>query len=127
MVSARPQSGAGCHGLSGSPFWFSPAISTRPTGREIPSFFILAIKVVRFSPNRAAAPLGPPIIHRAACKTRKIRARVEPSNVPCEGVTVTGFLSDAETGLVAAFLSEFGSGFGSIPLFERITARSIKF
>src|SRR5438309_957113 len=55
VVSARPQSGAGCHGLSGSPFWFSPAISTRPTGREIPSFFILAIKVVRFSPNLAAA------------------------------------------------------------------------
>src|SRR5437879_3042183 len=29
-------------------------------GREIPNFFILAIRVVRFSPNLAAAPLAPP-------------------------------------------------------------------
>src|SRR5260370_9124548 len=120
VVSASAQSGAGCHGLAGSPFRFSQAISPRPTGREIPSFFILAIKVVRFSPNRAAAPLGPPIIHRAACKARKIRARVEPSNVPCEGVTVPRFLSDAETGLVAAFFSDFGSGFESVPVFDRM-------
>src|ERR1700756_2577426 len=35
-------------------------------GRKIPSLFIRAIKVVRFSPNRAAAPLGPPITHSAA-------------------------------------------------------------
>jgi len=48
----------------------------------------LAIKVVRFSPNRAAAPLGPPTIHPAACKARKIRALVERSvNEPIERLT----------------------------------------
>jgi hypothetical protein len=31
------------------------------TGREIPSFFILAINVVRASPGLLAAPLAPPI------------------------------------------------------------------
>src|SRR5260370_11321038 len=101
-------------------------MSSFRTGREIPSFFILAINVVRFSPSRAAAPSGPPIIHPAACKACAIRARVEPSNVPCEGVTVTGFLSDTERGLIATFLSDFGRGFGSTPLFDRITARSVQ-
>ena len=102
-------------------------VSSLRTGREIPSFFILAIKVVRFNPNRAAAPPGPPIIHPAACKACTIRARVEPSNVPCEGITVSGFLSDTGRGFVTAFLSDVGSGFGSTPLFDRITARSIRF
>ena len=47
------------------------------TGREIPSFFILAIKVVRFSPSRAAAPPDPPITQPASRNACKIRRRVE--------------------------------------------------
>src|SRR5260370_5171147 len=105
----------------------SRLISLRRTGREIPSFFILAIKVVRFSPSRSAAPPNPPITQPASRNACKISARVESLNVPCEGVTVSGFLSDAGRGLVTAFLSDVGSGFGSTPLFDRMTARSIKF
>jgi len=41
-----------------------------------------------------------------------ISARVESLNVFCEGVTVTGFLC--------------GKGLGNTPLFDRITARSIR-
>src|SRR5258708_34375755 len=93
----------------------SRVISLRRTGREIPSFFILATKVVRFSPSRAAAPPDPPITQPASRNACKIRARVESLNVPREGVTVSGFLSDV------------GSGFGRTPLFDRMTARSIKF
>jgi hypothetical protein len=44
-------------------------------GREIPSFFILATKVVLFNPRRAAAPDGPPITQLAICNVCKIRAR----------------------------------------------------
>ena len=85
------------------------------TGREIPSLFILAIKVVRFSPNRAAAPTGPPTIQPAACNVCNIKACSVSLSVDCVGVTITGFSSDV------------GKGFGSTPLSERITARSIKF
>ena len=105
----------------------SRVISLRRTGRAIPSFFILAINVVRLSPSRAAAPSGPPMIQPAACSALRIRARVESLNVPCEGVTVSGFLSGTGRGFVTAFLSDVGSGFGSTPLFDRMTARSIKF
>src|SRR5216683_2336274 len=95
----------------------SRVISLPRTGREIPSFFILAINVVRLSPSRAAAPSGPPIIQPAACSVLRIRARVESLNVSCVGliVSVTGFLSD------------IAKGFRSTPLLERITARSIRF
>jgi len=75
VVSARPQSAAGYHELSGSRLWFSPATCTCRTGREIPSFFILAIKVVRFSPNRAAAPLDPPTVE-IQYDPRKLRLRI---------------------------------------------------
>ena len=60
------------------------------TGREIPSFFILEIKVVRFRPSRAAAPFGPPIIQPAACSACRIHARWE-SLKACTGVPTTGF------------------------------------
>jgi hypothetical protein len=55
----------------------SCVISLRRTGREIPSFFILAINVVRFSPSRAAAPPDPPITQPASRNACKIRRRVE--------------------------------------------------
>src|SRR6202011_1433756 len=42
-------------------------------GRRIPCFFILAISVVRFIPNRAAAPYGPPTNHPVASNVPKIR------------------------------------------------------
>lgn len=41
-------------------------------GREIPSFFILEINVVRFIPSRAAVPAAPPITHLVSCKARRI-------------------------------------------------------
>src|SRR6267378_1280130 len=44
-------------------------------GRRIPCFFILAISVVRFIPNRAAAPYGPPTSHPVASSAPKIRMR----------------------------------------------------
>ncbi len=83
------------------------------TGREIASFFILAIKVVRASPSRVAAPRGPPITQPVSRNACMISARVESLNIFCEGVTVTGFLC--------------GKGLGNTPLFDRITARSIRF
>ena len=68
-----------------------------------------------------------PGIEGLKAHVRKIRARVESLNVPCEGVTVSGFLSDAGTGFETALWCDVASGFGSTPLFDRITARSIKF
>jgi len=88
-------------------------MSSLRTGREIPNFLILAIRVVRFSPRRVAAPLGPPTTQPVAFNACKINARVESVNVCSEGVTATGFLS--------------GKGLGSTPSFDRITARSIRF
>ena len=89
-------------------------MSSLRTGREIPNFLILAIRVVRFSPRRVAAPLGPPTTQPVAFNACKINARVESVNVCSEGfLTATGFLS--------------GKGLGSTPLFDRITARSIRF
>ena len=85
------------------------------TGRDIPSFFILDIKVVRFSPSRTAAPPGPPTTHPAACKVCNISARWESVNVL--RVELIGSVS----------LFDMDSGFGSSPLFDWITARSIKF
>src|SRR5262249_41825857 len=46
-------------------------------GREIPSFFILESRVVRFSPKRLAAPRGPPMAHPAGCKACRMMARWE--------------------------------------------------
>src|SRR5216683_239097 len=117
----------GCHDCSLFRFSLSGYMLSLRTGRETPSFFILAIKVVRFSPSRAAAPPDPPITQPASRNACKIRARVESLNVPGEEVTVSGFLSDTGRGFVTAFLSDVGSGFGSTPLFDRMTARSIKF
>ncbi len=44
-------------------------------GRRIPCFFILAISVVRFIPNRAAAPYGPPTNHPVPSSAPRIRVR----------------------------------------------------
>ena len=82
-------------------------------GREIPSFFILAINVVRFTPSLAAAPVAPPTTHPTASRVCKIRARSESFNVLAKPVTAS-----APAG---------GSGFGSTPSFDRITARSMRF
>lgn len=51
------------------------------SGRAIPSFFILAIKVVRFNPSLAAAPVAPPMIHPAVSSVSKIKARSESFRV----------------------------------------------
>ena len=48
-------------------------------GREIPSLFILASSVVRFSPSFPAAPRGPPTIQPACSSVSKIKARSESS------------------------------------------------
>src|SRR5262249_11530596 len=96
------------------------------TGREIPSFFILEIKVVRFNPSRAAAPLGPPTIQSAARNACSIQARWESLNVPSRtevSATRVEFVGFA----LAGFASSVGKGFGSTPFSERITALSTKF
>jgi hypothetical protein len=86
-------------------FSLSGLMSSLRTGREIPSFFILAIKVVRFSPSRAAAPPDPPITQPASRNACKIRARVESLNAPFEGVTVSGFLSDTGRGTAQPYFA----------------------
>ena len=102
---------------AGSPWKLS--VSSLPwsgvTGREIPSFFILAISVVLFSPSRAAAPPDPPITQPVSCNARRIKARWESPNVLGGG-----------TGAFESF-SDTANGFASTPLSERITARSTRF
>jgi hypothetical protein len=72
---------AGCHHCSLFRFSLTGFMSSLRTGREIPSFFIMAIKVVRFSPSRSAAPPDPPITQPASRNACKIRRRAE-SAVP---------------------------------------------
>src|SRR5260370_20479070 len=51
------------------------------TGREIPSFCIFAISVVRLRPSLAAAPLGPPITQPAVSSVCRMRLRSESLRV----------------------------------------------
>ena len=51
-------------------------------GREIPSFFILEMRLVLGNPSRAAAPSGPPISQPVSSRVRKIRDRTQSLNVP---------------------------------------------
>src|SRR5215470_10274293 len=51
-------------------------------GREIPSFFILEIRLVLGNPSRAEAPSGPPISQPVSSNVRKIRDRRESLNIP---------------------------------------------
>src|SRR5229473_4351280 len=83
--------------------------------REIPSFCILWISVVRFRPSVAAAPFGPPITQPTASSVRRIRARSESLKVVAPEERMTPGVPNV------------GKGFGSTPWFERITARSIRF
>ena len=41
-------------------------------GRNMPSFFILEINVVRFIPRRTAVPEAPPITHLVSCRARRM-------------------------------------------------------
>ena len=93
-------------------------------GREIPSFFILEIRVVLGNPSRAAAPSGPPIIQPASSNVSKIKDRVQSLNVPDLESGVVGFRFD---GGDSGGGSNSGSGLGSTPSFDRMTARSIRF
>jgi len=90
-------------------------------GREIPSFFILEIRLVLGNPSRAAAPSGPPIIQPVSSKVRKIRERIQSRSVPDLQLKVAGFMLDTDVE------SNCGSGLGSTPSFDRMTARSIRF
>lgn len=90
-------------------------------GREIPSLFILEIRVVLGSPNRTAAPSGPPIIQPVSSNDRKIKDLVQSLNVPDPELRV--FAGVLNRGVV----SNRGSGLGSTSLFDRMTARSIRF
>src|SRR5260370_31923493 len=84
-------------------------------GRKILSFCILQIRVVRFKPSLAAAPLGPPITQPTASSVCRIRARSESLRVVAAG------------GVVASLDTVVGRGLGKTPKLERITARSIRF
>lgn len=57
-------------------------------GRVIPNLVILAMSVVRFIPNLAAAPPAPPITHPTASSVRKISARSESLSVVSAGEPV---------------------------------------
>jgi hypothetical protein len=63
-------------------------------GREIPSFFILEMRLVLGNPSRAAAPSGPPITQPVSSNARKIRDRVQSLNVPDVGLGVVAFWGD---------------------------------
>ena len=90
-------------------------------GREIPSFFILVIRVVLGNPSRAAAPSGPPTLQPVSSNVSKIKDRMQSLNVPDLELRVVGF------GLNCGIGSNSGSGLGSTASFDRMTARSIRF
>ena len=79
-----------------------------------PNFFMRAIKVVRLSPMRAAAPSGPATRPLVVFKTRTISSRSFDSRVPAIGV-VFPLLVRPEIGTCS-----------SVP-WVRITERSMKF
>src|SRR5215469_6515387 len=95
-------------------------------GLDIPNFFILAIRVVRFSPSRAAAPRGPPTIQPDACNALRIKARWESQSVPSctEGKTTE---STVAWFALIRLESKGGKGFASTPLSDWITALSTRF
>src|SRR5262249_44296454 len=78
------------------------SVSCARAGREMPSFFIFEVKVVRFSRGLAAAPLGPPITQAVARSAFKIRVRCELINMPSAHGTVAWFLADAAGGVGVA-------------------------
>src|SRR5215813_1395256 len=99
----------------------SAAIFVIFPGREIPSLFILVIKVVLGNPSRAAAPYGPPIVQSVASNVFKIKDRMQSLNVPDLDSRVAGSRLNSGVG------SNSGTGLGSTPSFDRMTARSIRF
>ena len=85
-------------------------------GREIPSFFILWINVVRFMPSLAAAPVVPPITQPTDSSVLSIRAYSESlSVVPPRWKVV-----------VCRGAELAGKGFGSKPSLDMMTARSMR-
>src|SRR5271166_3517843 len=54
-------------------------------GREMPSFFILWMSVVRFKPSLEAAPFWPPITQPTASRVCKIKLRSESLRVVVAG------------------------------------------
>src|SRR5215471_3228038 len=90
-------------------------------GREMPSLFILEIRVVLGIPSRVAAPSGPPIIQPVSSNVRKISDRVQSLNVPDLELRVVGFALNGGVGLNS------GSGLESTSSCDRMTARSIRF
>src|SRR5262249_21589059 len=94
---------------------------TSDFGREIPSFFILEIRLVLGNPSRTAAPSRPPIVQPVSSNVLKIKDRVQSLYVPDLELSVVGVGLDSGVG------SNSGSGLGSTPSFDRMTARSIRF
>ena len=109
------------HGDAGPVFSAMALVIFLIFGREIPSFFILEIRLVRGNPSRAAAPSGPPIIQAVSSSARKIKARVQSLNVLHRELRVVGFRFNPSVE------SDSGNGLGSTPSFARMTARSIRF
>jgi hypothetical protein len=60
-------------------------------GREIPSFFILEMRLVLGNPSRTAAPSGPPITQPVSSNVFKITDRMESLNVPDVQLSVGAF------------------------------------
>src|SRR5215471_21349344 len=117
-----PHRAADCH-CSPVSFLFAKRSVTFPfLGREIPSLFILEMRLVLGNPSLAAAPSGPPIIQPVLSSVPKIRDRVQSLNVPTVGLRLVFIRSD--TGVLT---NDGGIGLESTPSFDRMTARSIRF
>src|SRR5215469_1661097 len=93
-------------------------------GSPISSFW--KIKVVRFNPSRAAAPLGPPTIQSAARNVSRIKARWASRNVSASTEVITTNLAFIGVGF-KGLVSIAEKGFAGTPLSDRITALSTRF
>ena len=86
----------------------------------IPSFFMRDWRVVRFIPNRVAAPLGPLIVQPVVLRASRMCSRSASSNV------VGRSSLDPLTGAGVSVTSYQTGAVRFVP-FVRITARSTKF
>src|SRR4029434_4946904 len=109
----------GSHGVAGG--YSSPGDEIRlQLDREMPSLLTREPRVVRFIPSRAAAPVGPPIIHFVSLSVRRICSR--STSLSLVGISAEAFAND-ETFCRA----NSSRGGWSTESSERITDRSTKF
>ena len=114
---------ADCHSNPAPVFSAIKSATLLFLGREIPSFFILVMRLVLGNPSLAAAPSDPPpITQPVSSNVRKIRDRVQSLKVADVGLWAIAFWAGT---VVRA--NDGRSGLRSTPSFDRMTARSIRF